>query len=370
MQYAPDMRTSLQPAIISPYQSQQIIYTYPNNQYFAQPIYFGGPGRPTVLHRQSAPAEMIHIPDTSDKDSNKSKKKKQKPSKKVLVICLPEGLQTLDSVTQRFAKYGEIVLVRVLKPGKVLPFDLKLMLPKVHDLGRNICAVIEFEQAVSAKRSVETEKNNGLRLAVLQNGIDVALYGSTSEATSSTSEEKSNHESGIDFSITSAESNSDNMSDKEAKKERSNSVSHWPAKSERSHKDSNCSDRSKENANPIKYNPKAASFVPRNSISEGMPILGQITHDTINGRCITSLAVNLKPFELPKKHRNTKKLDLTKTRHEAPSMQQPKPVRYGRDFLFALKENRASLQLPNELPNIPELLPTAKQPLMSMGKRR
>lgn len=155
MQYVPDMQT-LQPAIISPYQSQQVIYTYPNNVLF----YNQRASIPDMVYRNSAPPELVS---DSDRDSQKSKKKKQKPSKKVLVVCLPEGLQTIDSVTARFSKYGEIVLVRVLKPGKVLPYDLKLMLPKVHDLGRNICAVIEFEQAISARKSVDFEKNNGLR---------------------------------------------------------------------------------------------------------------------------------------------------------------------------------------------------------------
>jgi len=355
MQYVPDMQT-LQPAIISPYQSQQVIYTYPNNI-----LFYNQRASTNMVYRNSAPPELVS---DSDRESQKSKKKKQKPSKKVLVVCLPEGLQTIDSVTARFSKYGEIVLVRVLKPGKVLPYDLKLMLPKVHDLGRNICAVIEFEQAISARKSVDFEKNNGLRLAVLQNGIDVALYGNTlaSQATSSISEGKSNtHESGIDLEAETIMKN--------PTKERSNSVTHWPKKDSRIHKDSVGSDRSKENSNPIKYNPKAASFVPRKSISEGM-VLNQTIHDTVNGRCITSLAVNLKPYEPPAKNRITKKLDLTKTRYSAPCVEMPVFNKYDREFMLSLKESRVSLQLPMELPNIPELLPTAMQPLMNMGKRR
>merc|ERR1711972_493604 len=71
-------------------------------------------------------------------------------------------------------------LVRVLKPGKILPFDLKQFASKIHDLGTTPCAIIEFEQASSAKSTVEKEKENLLRLALLQPGADIELYGSSS----------------------------------------------------------------------------------------------------------------------------------------------------------------------------------------------
>lgn len=71
---------------------------------------------------------------TSSNGSSK-KQKPQKPVKKVIVINLPSDMQTIESVTSRFHQYGEILLVRVLKPGKILPFDLKQFASKIHDLG-------------------------------------------------------------------------------------------------------------------------------------------------------------------------------------------------------------------------------------------
>jgi len=105
-------------------------------------------------------------------------KKNKKPSKKVIVIDLPEDLQSIETVTNKCQKYGEILLVRVLKPGKVLPFDLKMYSGKIHDLGQTTCAIIEFESPIAALATVEAESElSELKCALLQQGADIALYG-------------------------------------------------------------------------------------------------------------------------------------------------------------------------------------------------
>lgn len=132
----------------------------------------------------------------------KTKKPKPvKPVKKVIAINLPEHLQTIENVTHMCQQYGEILLVRVLKPGKVMPFDLKLYANKIADLGTTVCAIIEFEQASSAKLAVEKETENKLRLALLQAGADVALYGAPqgSTANSVNSSNNTHEESGIEL---------------------------------------------------------------------------------------------------------------------------------------------------------------------------
>lgn len=141
--------------------------------------------------------------DKSHNDKTKQQKKKQKnkkPVKKVIVIDLPEDLQTIESVTNKCQQYGEILLVRVLKPGKILPFDLKMYSGKIHDLGQSCCAIIEFESSIAASATVDAEENN-LRCALLQPGADIALYGNQdSKATSEHSGHSSEHthgESGI-----------------------------------------------------------------------------------------------------------------------------------------------------------------------------
>merc|ERR1712048_1127788 len=131
------------------------------------------------------------------------KSKPSKPCKKVICVDLPEDLQSIETVTNRFQQYGEILLVRVLKPGKVMPFDLKVYSGKIHDLGQTVCAIIEFETPLAASNAVQKEMDN-LRLAALQQGAHVALYGSvdndTNKAHSEHSAPSSDHthgESGI-----------------------------------------------------------------------------------------------------------------------------------------------------------------------------
>lgn len=128
------------------------------------------------------------------------KTKPAKPCKKVICVNLPEDLHSIETVTNRFQQYGEILLVRVLKPGKVMPFDLKVYSGRIHDLGQTVCAIVEFETPLAASTAVEKEEGN-LRVATLQQGADVALYGSVdndnSKAHSEHSSEHTHGESGI-----------------------------------------------------------------------------------------------------------------------------------------------------------------------------
>jgi la-related protein 6 len=98
-----------------------------------------------------------------------------------------------------FHQYGEILLVRVIKPGKILPFDLKQFANKIHDLGTTPCAIVEFELANSAKSAVEKEKKgSNVRLALLQPDAFEHLYPENQSASSSDSERHSHNESGIE----------------------------------------------------------------------------------------------------------------------------------------------------------------------------
>jgi len=93
----------------------------------------------------------------------------------VIAINLPSNLHTIESVTTTFYPYGEILLVRVLRQGKQLPFDLKQYQPKIPDLAKTVCAIIEFEAADAAKFAVQTlrfrTKELGFRLALLESGV-------------------------------------------------------------------------------------------------------------------------------------------------------------------------------------------------------
>ena len=64
---------------------------------------------------------------------------------------------------------------RAKRPNKQLPFDLKQFQAKIPDLGRSVCAIIEFESAQAAKFAVETLKFRTqelkFRLALLEPGV-------------------------------------------------------------------------------------------------------------------------------------------------------------------------------------------------------
>lgn len=435
--------------------------------------------------KKSEKAELKSTCGTSssgDEITGKSKKVKPvKPVKKVIVINLPGRMQTVESVTMHFQKFGEIVLVRVLKPGKILPFDLKQYATKISDLGTTLCAIVEFETTTSAKLTVDTETQNDLRLALLQPGADIALYGAPAGSASPSihSSQITHEESGVevgDFHGSSSASHIDNLSQnsgdddnrkpdvirlnqvrtrdssppapanskkpaskkltskvsfdptapsiKEIRKYLSGKKRHsmptltnqrtcgWPVMGgipenkelKTVDKTDGKSDKSEEDSGKM-LNAQAPEFVPR---QPNKPVVidqePKITN-TQNGRVMTSINVILTPVPYRYPTRTIHKLDLTGQRHSRieevsstvfvnaipsgnsasnaltinipdynvrrSSTTSPVPIseiqvqKYSRDYLLSLKESKKSLQLPLNLPNIPELIPTAKQQVVS-----
>merc|ERR1712147_443249 len=98
----------------------------------------------------------------------------------VVTIRLTEELSTVDAITNLFAKYGEIGVVRILKPGKEIPSDLRNYATQVPDIGKTMCAVVEFEQSESALQAVRLLKDemveNKMRLALLGPRVRRTLY--------------------------------------------------------------------------------------------------------------------------------------------------------------------------------------------------
>ena len=64
---------------------------------------------------------------------------------------------------------------RRTRPNKALPFDLKQFQKQIPDLGKTVCAIIEFESAPAAKFAVDTLKFRTqelkFRLALLEAGV-------------------------------------------------------------------------------------------------------------------------------------------------------------------------------------------------------
>jgi len=94
------------------------------------------------------------------------------PSRTVVAVNLPIENPTIEDVAELFKECGEITLIRVLRPGKTIPPDVKKHIMKHPELGNVVCAVVEFEQHESAKKAVAKMTNNddwrtGLRVVLL-----------------------------------------------------------------------------------------------------------------------------------------------------------------------------------------------------------
>jgi len=75
-------------------------------------------------------------------------------SRTVIAMHLPVSADpTFDDVANFFKKCGEIVLIRIVKPGGVVPSDLKQYINKHPEIGSQICAVIEFDTHAAAQRA-------------------------------------------------------------------------------------------------------------------------------------------------------------------------------------------------------------------------
>ncbi|KAI3377670.1 hypothetical protein L3Q82_008828 [Scortum barcoo] len=83
--------------------------------------------------------------------------------------------QLMKLLLKAFGTYGAIASVRVLKPGKDLPADLKRLSGRYSQLGTEECAIVEFEEveaAVKANEAVGSEDGGASSL-----GLKVVLIG-------------------------------------------------------------------------------------------------------------------------------------------------------------------------------------------------
>jgi len=333
--------------------------------------------------QQRTPIMLATAPQLSGAASQQQRRvQKAKPVKRVIAVNLPEDLQTIESVTSTFYPYGEILLARVLRPNKQLPFDLKQFQAKIPDLGRSVCAIIEFESAQAAKFAVETLKFRTqelkFRLALLEPGAEEELYGAHAQpqkplmkAGASVIESA---ESGIELSA-SAQSASDRDSSTGSPKPRNLS----------NRSGSICSDsddneflaKAKDLSLTEKWNVGVKEFVPG---SFNMPPKAQTLKskvDSKNGRVVTSVQISLAK---PTNQRAGNKIQLTQN---PPSK---KMITYTREFLLSLRstnskapkmmniDNESGFKRYNEEPQLFKprrvSLSTNQQPIMLSPQRR
>jgi la-related protein 6 len=78
------------------------------------------------------------------------------PSRTVVAMHLPHDKPTIESVAGLFSCYGEIALVRILRPGNPVPADVRNFVAKRPELDGVVCALVEFVRTESAERAVQS----------------------------------------------------------------------------------------------------------------------------------------------------------------------------------------------------------------------
>ncbi|KAJ8408295.1 hypothetical protein AAFF_G00257090 [Aldrovandia affinis] len=92
------------------------------------------------------------------------------------------GPQSLMQTAMRlFCCYGAIASLRVLRPGRELPAELRRYSDERPELGRKVCAVVEYEYLEGARKAYEAlrggEEEEEQRLSTGRVGVRVALLG-------------------------------------------------------------------------------------------------------------------------------------------------------------------------------------------------
>nr|CAB3263389.1 la-related protein 6 [Phallusia mammillata] len=99
--------------------------------------------RPGTKVRRREPLPEIDLPTTSIK---------------TLLYKLPEGSDepTIEGVSEQFKSFGELTTVRIIRPSKEVPVDLRNHTTKHPELGTHTCVVIEFESTDAAQNAYKT----------------------------------------------------------------------------------------------------------------------------------------------------------------------------------------------------------------------
>lgn len=146
---------------------------------------------------------------------------KPKAISTILAIRVPEEDAEIDRLSAMFKCYGKIQQMRVVLPEKKLPAYLLGYATQVPELGREICAIIEFESDESAMAAckafhhqVRSESQSRMRVALLGPRIKRSLYGPRRNSNGSISCQSSVISSSLDVSLEECViSSNDNITD-------------------------------------------------------------------------------------------------------------------------------------------------------------
>ncbi len=76
----------------------------------------------------------------------------------MVALNLPLERPTIEGVAELFKACGDIVLVRILRPGNPIPVDVRPFVNKHPEMAAKVCALIEFERTEFAMKAIR-EKN-------------------------------------------------------------------------------------------------------------------------------------------------------------------------------------------------------------------
>lgn len=101
----------------------------------------------------------------------------------ILAICISEEEAEIDRLSAIFKEFGSIQQMRVVRPERTLPPYLQGYATQVPELGKEMCAIIEYdseEAAMNACRHFQMDvlEHNSMRVALLGPRIKRNLYGS------------------------------------------------------------------------------------------------------------------------------------------------------------------------------------------------
>merc|ERR1712223_1739821 len=83
------------------------------------------------------------------------------PSRTVVALNLPIERPTIEAVAEIFSEGGEIVLVRILRPGNPTPADVKPFANKHPEMTDKVCALVEYEKTEFAHKAVKELNKEG-----------------------------------------------------------------------------------------------------------------------------------------------------------------------------------------------------------------
>ncbi|KAF5909997.1 la-related protein 6-like [Clarias magur] len=105
----------------------------------------------------------------------------------------------METAMHMFGSHGTVTSLRILRPGKEIPAELKRYAKKHAELGRNLCAVVEYEYLDGVRKAYEILKAQ--EQAQNGKGIRVVLLGSRGTRKQGSSRAEDESEEGIDNDV-------------------------------------------------------------------------------------------------------------------------------------------------------------------------